>query len=116
MYTLIEGNTIPLSQINLDKLKPDEREKLFKKLGRQVRKWHEKNFYHGELAPRNILVKIKPNPTFTAVDLERALSNPSKENLQRDLNFFKHELVVKKVGNEQDWENFYHGYSANRKQ
>jgi tRNA A-37 threonylcarbamoyl transferase component Bud32 len=116
LYTLIEKNTIPLLDINFEKLKPEEREGLFKLVGSTVRKWHEMGFYHGDLAPRNILVKIKQKPEIIAVDLEKSLIQKlSPINIQKDLDFFEYQ--ARRVGaTNEDILNFKRGYERKKTQ
>jgi len=114
LYTLIEKNTIPLLDINFERLKPEERADLFKLIGSTVRKWHEKGFYHGDLAPRNILVKIKQKPEIIAVDLEKSLIQKlDPVNIQKEIAFFEYQ-ARRSGASDEDILNFKKGYEGKK--
>lgn len=116
LYTLVEKNSIPLLDVNFDKLKPGERAGLFKLIGSTLRRWHEKGFYHGDSAPRNFLIKLKSKPKIVAVDLEKSLIQKlSPINIQKEINFFEYQ--ARKAGaNDEDILNFKRGYERRKPQ
>ncbi len=110
VYTLVERNSIPLLDVNFYKIKPKERESLFKLVGSTLRSWHEKGFYHGDLAPRNLLIKMKSNPKIVAVDLEKSLiQNLQPVNIRKEINSFEYQ-ARREGANDADIQNFREGY------
>jgi hypothetical protein len=96
LYTEILPHSMSLDSLSLTQTPIGEKKSLFTALGRTIARWHfQQNFYHGDLAPRNILFTMKPGHImFHAVDLEKAMfeAKPSEAHRQKELKMFEYEM------------------------